>query len=47
MQKISDEYVIKIRCLGTSLSHFAQAGQPAHRKISNECVIKTLIERST
>ena len=36
IQKISDEYVSKIRGLGTPLSHFAQAGQPAHAKISYE-----------
>ena len=34
------ECVIKIRCLSTSLSHFAQAGQSAHTKASDEYVIK-------
>ena len=38
--KVSDEYVIKIRCLETPLSHFAQAGHPTHTKISDEYVIK-------
>ena len=46
IQKISDKYVIKIRCLVTPLSHFAHTGHSAHRKISDEYVIKTLIEGS-
>ena len=35
-----DEYVIRIRCLGTPLSHFAQARHLTHSKISDEYIIK-------